>query len=206
MMFLNERLFSQRQSLDNPAIMVDFPLRNAQSIGLNIGVNDVVSDKEDRQERESVAESMAEIEANMDGDNEETDEDTDKEMEAGDLNEGVSRRMDSEDEGDKEMMDVSDDEGGEVREAESQVDGNSNDLMHLIQEAKNRRILRHLTDVSADRAIKQGRALAQATCPLYFAIGRYLQINLPVHGKKLELHNTIVNLACAALSLSEGLC
>lgn len=183
--------------------MGDFPLRNAKSIGLNIKANDADSDKDDLQERESVAE----IDDSMDGDNDETDKETDEEMDDGDSgdNEGVSRRMDSEDEGDEGMMNVSD-EGEEAVEADSQGDGNYNDLAHLIQEAKNRRILRHLTDVSADRAIKQGRALAQATRPLYFAIGRYLQIILPTHGKKLELHNIIVNLACTALSSRRRLC
>ena len=197
-------LFSQRQSLDNTAIMGNFPIRNAKSIGLNNETNDAASDKGDSQENESVAE----INDSMRGDYDEIDEETDEEMDDGYNGhiERVSGRLDSEDEGAEEMMNISDSEGEESGGPDSQGDGNSVDLAHLIQEAKNRRILRHLTDVSTDRSIKQGRALAQATRPLYFAIARYLQITLPSHLKKLELHNTIVNLACTALSSRRGIC
>jgi hypothetical protein len=101
-----------------------------------------------------------------------------------------------------EESDGESEEGGDMVLDENENEANDGDehatnhlglLQKHLLEAKNARVVRHLTDLSNDRADKHQRALTQATRPLYFAIGRALGIDLPVRGSKLELHDIILS-------------
>jgi hypothetical protein len=170
--------------------MDDFLLRNGWSVGINTNTmnSNVISTSVTIANEDDEGRGI-EMEENVERDgNEETDEEMD-DAEAGAEDVG----MDDGEEEEEMIHDGGENENEDLEEPGS--DGKSKDLGQLVQEARNMRILRHLTDLGADRAIKQKRALAQATRALYFAIGRYLEISLPPHGKKLELHNIVVNLA-----------
>lgn len=92
------------------------------------------------------------------------------------------------------MVDLDENEANEVGEGEGQAAAKHlGNLQRHLLEAKNARVIRHLTDQSDDRVIKQKRALTQATRPLYFAIGRALDIDLPDRASKVELHNIILS-------------
>jgi len=108
----------------------------------------------------------------------------------------VEEESDGESVGDDNMMlDKNEANDGDVNGGEEQVaTKHLGSLQQHLLEAKNVRIIRHLTDLSEDCATKHERALTQATRPLYFAIGRALGLSLPVHGSKLELHNTVLSL------------
>lgn len=83
---------------------------------------------------------------------------------------------------------------GDADEGEEQTASKSlGSLQEHLLEAKNVRVIRHLTDSSEDRATKHHRAFSEATRPLYFAIGRALGVSLPVRASKLELHNAILS-------------
>ena len=92
------------------------------------------------------------------------------------------------------MVDLDENEANDDGEGDGQAAAKHlGNLQRHLLEAKNARVIRHLTDLSNDRIIKQKRALTQATRPLYFAIGRALDIDLPDRGSKLELHNIILS-------------
>lgn len=92
-----------------------------------------------------------------------------------------------------DMMDLVDENNEESDGQTTTAAEHLGDLQQRLLDAKNARVIRHLTDQSDDRVIKQKRALTEATRPLYFAIGRVLDIDLPDRASKLELHNVILS-------------
>ena len=67
------------------------------------------------------------------------------------------------------------------------------ELQQLLLDKKNLWVIRHLTDLGDDHGIKHQRALSQAMRPLYLAVTRVLNIDLPSRGSKLQMHDAILN-------------
>ena len=74
-----------------------------------------------------------------------------------------------------------------------QVSTRLGELQQLLLDKKNLRVIRHLADLGDDRGIKHQRALSQATRPLYLAVTRVLNIDLPGCGSKLQMHDAILD-------------